>query len=44
METWQLLGKIRKIIAVVTVKKLDSFEEVKSKYLENLEMEIEFLQ
>lgn len=25
-------------------KKLDSFEEVKSKYLENLEMEIEFLQ
>lgn len=44
METWKSLGKIRKVIAVVTVKKLDSFEEVKSKYLENLEMEIEFLQ
>lgn len=40
METWQSLGKIRKVIAVVTAKNLDSFEEVKSKYLENLEMEI----
>lgn len=44
METRQSQGKIRKVIAVVTVKKLDSLEEIKSKYLEHLEMEIEFLQ